>query len=165
MIDTSAIKRGSENFQLFRGDEAPPLRDGIAGQSEDVPEVIREGSTRFMAAGGREAYSSKYLFGIPTMSLGLASFKKGCPILLHSHDANCVYYIVSGSIQIGAEILKAGDGFFVGRDVPYTYTAGDEGADILEFRDTDTFKTSFTSKNPAYWDKVVKTMEKCRQSW
>ena len=42
-----------------------------------------------------------------------------CPATVH--NADCLYFIVAGSLRLGSEELGPGDGFFLGVDVPYTY--------------------------------------------
>lgn len=67
----------------------------------------------------------------------------------HSHSSDCLYYLVSGRIEMGAREMAAGDGFFVPADQPYGYRAGSEGAAVLEFRHATTFDTKFHEKDPA----------------
>jgi quercetin dioxygenase-like cupin family protein len=59
-------------------------------------------------------------------------FKPNFPLPRHSHNADCMYYVISGSAVMGARTLRAGDSFFVPADAPYRYTAGPEGIEILE---------------------------------
>jgi hypothetical protein len=56
------------------------------------------------------------------------------PLPRHSHDSDCLYYVVSGSIVLGSETLRASDGFFVPADANYVYVGGPEGAEIIEIR-------------------------------
>lgn len=62
----------------------------------------------------------------------------------HSHDGDCLYLVVEGSLTMGAQTLVAGDGFFVPSDAPYAYEAGPEGVSVVEFRT----RTSFGMKIP-----------------
>lgn len=99
------------------------------------------------------------------MSLCSVWFRSFYPVVLHSHDADCLYYIVAGSIRLGSETLAAGDGFFVPADVPYTYTAGPEGVELLEFRTAEEFDIRFTSRNPAYWENTFAALAARRDAW
>ena len=92
----------------------------------------------------------KLLFSMPGMSLTHAWFKSGFPLPRHSHDTDCLYYIVAGSIRIGTEELGKGDGFFVGADVPYAYTPGADGVEILEFRASNAFDIKLLANNPLF---------------
>jgi hypothetical protein len=67
-------------------------------------------------------------------SLLILWIKPNYPLPRHSHDSDCMYYLVSGSIVMGDKTLRAGDGFFVPRDCLYVYTGGPEGAELLEVR-------------------------------
>jgi len=67
-------------------------------------------------------------------SLLILWIKPNYPLPRHSHDSDCMYYVVSGSILMGDKTLRAGDGFFVPRDCLYVYTGGADGAELLEVR-------------------------------
>jgi hypothetical protein len=54
------------------------------------------------------------------------------------------HYVLSGSLQMGSQVLEAGDGFFVPSNAPYAYEAGPDGVEVLEFRGV----TSFGMKIP-----------------
>ena len=47
--------------------------------------------------------------------------------------------MVSGTAIMGSQVLGAGDGFFVRGDAPYTYEAGPDGVEVLEFRMATSF--------------------------
>ena len=66
---------------------------------------------------------------------------------------------------MGTEELGAGDGFFVGSGVPYTYTPGPEGVEVLEFRKTDCFDIRFLGSTTKYWDKIVSVIEQRNVPW
>lgn len=67
--------------------------------------------------------------------------------------------------MFGQEELGAGDGFFVGQDVPYTYKAGKAGVEVLEFRAADVFNFKVLANNPAFWDKAVETVRSRQSQW
>jgi hypothetical protein len=45
-----------------------------------------------------------------------------------------MYNVVSGALVMGDQTLRAGDGFFVPADTFDAYSAGPDGAEVLEIR-------------------------------
>ncbi len=70
------------------------------------------------------------------MNLAHIWFGPNLPLFRHSHPrlGDCLYYVVAGEIILGRRRLGAGSGFFVPNGMPYTYTAGPAGVEVLEFR-------------------------------
>jgi mannose-6-phosphate isomerase-like protein (cupin superfamily) len=66
-------------------------------------------------------------------------WKPNFPLPRHSHNVDCLYYIISGCALLGRRTLRAGDSFFVPSGAPYQYTAGPEGVEVLEIRRDKTF--------------------------
>ena len=64
-----------------------------------------------------------------------------------------------------AEELGPGDGFFVGEDVPYTYTTGPEGVEVLEFRDTNDFNIRFMTKTAKAWTRIAEQVRERQEAW
>ena len=58
------------------------------------------------------------------------------PLFRHSHPkyGDCLYYVVAGEVILGRRRLGPGSGFFVPNGMPYKYTAGPAGVEVLEFR-------------------------------
>ena len=97
-------------------------------------------------------YSSSVPFrqqGSDGMSLVSLDFAAGAMLPRHSHSTDCLYYVISGGIVMGARELGPGDGFFVPANQPYGYRAGPEGVKLLEFRRSTGFDTVFHEKDPA----------------
>lgn len=69
--------------------------------------------------------------GFSLLYLGI---KPNFPLPRHSHDVDCLYYMISGSAVMGNRTLGPGDSFFVPADAPYQYDAGPDGAEVLEIR-------------------------------
>jgi quercetin dioxygenase-like cupin family protein len=67
-------------------------------------------------------------------SLVTVEFAPGYLLPRHSHDSDCLYYVIGGSLIMGMRELGPGDGFFLPRDQPYAYRAGPQGVKLLEFR-------------------------------
>ena len=153
------------SFRIFRKGDAPHLHETGAMVMGEMAVPVMEGVGRWAASGILEGNETRLLFTTPTMSLTYAWFKSDFPLPLHSHDAYCLYYIIAGSLKLGTEMLGAGDGFFVGKDVPYAYKPGPEGVEVLEFRTADSFDIKFKGSTSAYWDKIVGNMDAARGGW
>ncbi len=134
-------------------------------RTEPPSPAVIEGAAALREAGVFEGSRVCRLFSRPGMSLSYAWFKSGYPLPRHSHDSDCLYFILGGSLRMGDEELGPGDGFFVGTDVPYTYVPGDDGVEVLEFRDADIFDIKLRADNPAFWRKAVETVLREREAW
>lgn len=154
-------------MKIFRAAQAPAL----AETSEDyemtyaMAPATQAGIGRLLEAGIGEGNVTKSLFAVPGFSLVYAWFKPNFPLARHSHDCDCLYYIIAGGIRLGTEPLGPGDGFFLPRDVPYTYAVGAEGVEILEFRHTSHFEFRALGGADKYWDKAVATITANREMW
>src|SRR5690554_4358517 len=84
---------------------------------------------------------------------------------LHSHDSDCLYYIIAGDIRMGTEKMGPGDGFFLPAETPYTYYIGDKGVEILEFRTEEDFNIQFKGKTEAYWEQMLQKLRSERPQW
>ena len=152
-------------FEIFRASEARDYGEhGIMDIVVDSP-AIAEGLSHFHKEGGGHGQEVKMAYSRPGFSLTHVWFKSGYPLPLHSHTSDCLYYIVAGSVSVGTEKLGPGDGFFVAGDVPYTYETGPEGAEVLEFRNTDDFNIRFMAKNSKAWDKAAERIRERREEW
>jgi hypothetical protein len=81
----------------------------------------------------------------------------------HSHTSDCLYYVTDGEIRLGNKAVHAGEGFFVPEGAPYTYMAGPDGAEILEFRGTARpIGTQILEKD---WDRILETSRASRDRW
>ena len=59
----------------------------------------------------------------------------GFPLFRHSHpgSGDCLYYVTNGELIVGRRHLGPGSGFFIPAGMPYKYTGGPNGAELLEF--------------------------------
>lgn len=128
-------------------------------------DIEMTGAVAAVEAGMLEGTTVKLLFEMPGLSLAHAWFKSGFPLPRHTHNVDCLYYIVAGSLRIGSEELARGDGFFVGAGVPYSYVPGPDGVEVLEFRGSNSFDIKLMANNAAYWAKAVATVEDKRECW
>lgn len=74
-------------------------------------------------------------------------------------------YITAGSLNLGGEQYGVGDGSFVPQDVPYTYTAGPEGVELLEFRNDEKFDVVLRANGRPYWEKAASRIVDRRSAW
>src|SRR5687767_8750068 len=96
-------------IQFYRGADA----DGEVFHNEPMsPETIA-GMKRYFDEGARVGSEVKQLCSIPGFSVARGWFKSHLPAALHSHDADCLYHVIAGSMRMGGRDLVAGDGVFV----------------------------------------------------
>jgi hypothetical protein len=152
-------------FAIFRAQDARSEAEAGFMHYESVTEIVAEGARKAQAAGVDQGHELKLLFAIPGFSLTYVWFKSGFPLPRHSHNVDCLYYIIGGSLFIGHEELRAGDGFFVGEEVPYTYKPGPAGVEVLEFRAADTFNIKVMANNPEFWERAAQTARASQGAW
>jgi mannose-6-phosphate isomerase-like protein (cupin superfamily) len=99
------------------------------------------------------------------MSLVYAWFKSGFILPKHSHDADCLYYVIAGSLKMGSVELGKGDGVFIPADFAYTYEVGPEGVEVLEFRTATKFHIHFKNNEPAHWDRMEAAQRRGAVIW
>jgi quercetin dioxygenase-like cupin family protein len=136
--------RSRKRMTVFRGKDAPGLfESGTMSfpvfDAADQEKLKTDGPrTTNIALGGHDAV----LFrgeGDEGFSLVKAWFGPHYVLPRHTHDGDCLYYVVEGSIVMGSQVLEAGDGFFVPSGAPYAYEAGPDGVVVLEFRTRTSF--------------------------
>jgi len=132
--------------------------------------TAREGLTAFVGAGAAAGAQVKVLVRQAAEEGGFSLvhvwFKANYPLPRHSHDADCMYYVISGSAVMGAQVLGPGDGFFVPSDAPYQYTAGPDGVEVLEIRrGVDRFDMQIPDHGPERWRAMAETTLANRHEW
>lgn len=152
-------------FAIFRARDAKPDTEAEVMTYLPFGPEAADGLQRVSEAGYDHGHDLKVLFSAPGFSLIYVWFKSEFPLPRHSHDADCLYYIVGGSIRLGHEELGVGDGFFVGRDVPYTYQAGPQGVELLEFRTSNAFHFRNLARSHAFWDAAARTVAERKEAW
>ena len=155
----------TEGFTIFRAAEAPGLMQAGCMTIEPFSPFQRAGMDRMLAAGYLDGDEVKVLVNIPGFSLTHVWFKAGYPLPLHSHDADCLYYIIAGGIRLGTEELGPQDSFFIPSGVPYTYRPGPEGVELLEFRQATQFNFLNLAKGEAFWTKAADSIAANREEW
>lgn len=155
----------TSKFQIFRASDAKELMEEGCMTVEPFTPTQREGMDKLVAAGFMDGDEVKVLVNIPGFSLTHVWFKKDYPLPLHSHDADCLYYIIAGSIKLGTEILGERDSFFIPSGVPYSYRPGPRGAEILEFRHATHFSFINMAKGEAFWEKAAEIAALNSSEW
>ncbi|MFC4595671.1 cupin domain-containing protein [Sphingobium tyrosinilyticum] len=159
-------EQGSKSkFQIFRAEDAPGLMESGHMKVEPYTDLQRQWVVKAKEAGLLEGDQLKVLLDIPGFNLTYAWLKKEYPLPLHSHDSDCLYYIIAGDVRIGTERLGAGDGFFVPAGVPYQYTPGEDGVEVLEFRTVSQFNMLNLSKGEGFWRKAVDSLNATQDDW
>jgi hypothetical protein len=155
----------SAKFQVFRGSQAEKLMElGLmALQPMDVTQ--QAGLKQLVQAGYLEGDEVQVLFNIPGFSLVRAWLKKDYPLLLHSHDSDCLYFIIAGTLKMGTEQLATGDGFFVPAGARYQYRPGQDGVEVLEFRHATHFNFQNYSKAESFYKKALETVKENVDTW
>ena len=93
-------------------------------------------------------------------------FKANYPLPRHSHDSDCMYYVISGEAHMGNQVLRAGDSFFVPAEAPYVYSAGPDGVEVLEIRhDVAQFDMKIPDAPEARWQEMVEISVANRERW
>ena len=110
-----------QTFQIVRYADAPTLAETACMTFAPFADDVARLSQRAVAAGMDQGEHLRVLISMPGFSLTHVWFKKHYPLPLHSHDADCLYYIIAGSLRIGNETLGPRDGFFIPADMPYAY--------------------------------------------
>jgi hypothetical protein len=151
-------------FKVFRFSEAPTLDEANCQTIRPFTDAQLEAAKTIkpLLMKGEELH---VLFSVPGFSLAYAWFKQDYPLPLHSHSSDCLYYVVSGSLKLGTQQLGPRDGFFVPGDTPYTFTAGPEGVEIVEFRHDQLFDFRLLSKGEAYFTRTTETLEALQDVW
>ena len=170
--EDSAKSGGSRRrgIKLFRGAGAPGLFESGTMSTpifdpDDQRQLAADGPrSANIAVGGHDAV----LFrgdGEDGYSLVKAWFAPHYVLPRHSHDADCMYYIVEGSISMGSQVLEAGDGFFVPAGAPYAYEAGDDGVVVLEFRMRTTFNMIIPGGQVDRWRRLAAVAAEHSGEW
>ncbi len=163
MTDTTAPAK-SKPIRFYTADKAPSLdADGIMSPPDIPTEVLRTMNLAPLASASKTAVLFKD--EPATMSLVYARFLKGYRLPRHSHSSDCLYYVVSGEAHMGSRVIGAGDGFFVAAGQPYTYTAGPDGVEILEFRGATSFDMKIYDRTVEKWEPIVKAAEDNHADW
>ena len=162
--------RPRRGISIFRAEQATPI---VETDFMAMPQMTSEA----LAAGGPEIFMAS----APGTDVRVAVrqtpeeggfsilhvwFKADYPVPRHTHDADCLYYIVSGSAVMGTQILRPGDGFFIPAGAPYAYDAGPDGVELLEIRHcVAQFDLQMLESNAGKWATMANTIASHREAW
>ncbi len=152
-------------FATFRAKDAPGLMQAGCMEVKAFSPLQRNGMDLLVKEGVLEGEEIKVLCNMPGFSLTHAWLKKDYPLALHSHDSDCLYYIVAGNLTIGTETLGPRDSFFIPGGVPYSYKPGPDGVEVLEFRHATHFNFVNLANGEAFWAKAAETVAANVSEW
>lgn len=156
--------RARRGIRIFDGADATPLHTtdmmSMPTFEGDVPDDLDD----WYRSRGQEV---TVLYRDPDeqgVSLVMAAFSEGYVLPRHSHSADCLYFVLSGSALLGNRTVTAGSGFFVPAGAPYAYEAGPGGVQVLEFRNASSFDMRI-SENMAGWGTVLEAVRSHADEW
>jgi hypothetical protein len=162
VMSDQAVKAG---MQIFRAVVAPKLMEaGVMDLPPSNP-MQRAGLDDLVKAGYLEGDETRLLVNLPGFSLVHAWFKKDYPLLLHSHNADCLYHVLAGTLRLGTEELSRGDSFFVPAGARYTYRPGPAGVEVLEFRHATRFDLQNHSRGRAFYEQALQVVTANLEGW
>jgi quercetin dioxygenase-like cupin family protein len=164
--EESQVEKDRSRFAIFRDRDAPSL-DETGMMQAKLSEEAKTGSTQLVESGVLDGSVVRQLFrhaGEDGFSLVHVWFKPNYHLPRHSHDADCLYYVLSGEVIMGSQVLAAGDGFYVPLDQSYGYRAGPEGVEVLEFRHSTSFDIRIDEK-PEVFGRILQTVKDNRTKW
>lgn len=164
--DTKAPRKKMQIYRFAEGKELTQDMMPYVG----VDETLMKGFAKIAEVGlaSKDIDNTVCLFKEPGeggMSLVYAWFKSGFVLPKHSHDADCLYYVIAGSLKMGTQVLRKGDGVFIPADYGYTYEVGPDGVEVLEFRTANKFHIKFAGNDEAHLDKMAEATRKGKDSW
>jgi hypothetical protein len=140
---------------FFAKEDAVPLEEsGIMEPARIEPAVYKNIDIRPIGAGTR----SWTLFqgeGSNGFSLVTAQMKSGYRLPRHTHSGDCLYLVTKGSVLVGRREVTEGSGFLVKSGQPYTYTVGEHGAEVVEFRSATSFDMQILDQTVEKWKPLV----------
>jgi mannose-6-phosphate isomerase-like protein (cupin superfamily) len=152
-------------FKVYKAKDAQGLMESGCMTMEPMSDDQRAGMKKLVEAGYLHGDEVRILVDLPGFSLAHAWLKKDYPLTLHSHDSDCLYYVVAGTLRLGTEELGPRDCFFVPAGTPYTYRPGPEGVEVLEFRHEGKFNFKLMSKAASYFEKAAETVAENVENW
>ncbi len=153
-------------FRIYRAKDSREV-DGEMMPTIGMTADDAAGMGAAMAAGYADGANSRLIMADEAtgMSLTYARFRAGFVLPRHSHDAHCAYYVISGEAHLGGAVLKAGDAFVVPADDFYSYRAGPEGVEVMEFRTATEFHFRFGGNDPSLWSQVLAATTARANEW
>jgi hypothetical protein len=151
-------------IEIFRAADAGELLETMRIAPMDAEQM--QGLTRLVEADYSSGFVVKVLFSSEALGVSLTYswFKPGFPLPRHCHDADCLYYIISGELTYGAETLLAGDSMLVPAGALYTFETGEGGVEFVEFRQAASYDIDYRS-SPKAWARQLEQTRARAPSW
>jgi quercetin dioxygenase-like cupin family protein len=152
----------ADEFSIFTGEAVRPFGEMLTnvtftpGEGEQFAATSMFNGLRAMVPfchGGESGFSIVRVFLAP-----------GYILPAHTHDSDCLYFVLRGQAILGKRVIEPGGGFFVPSGKAYGYTAGEEGVEVLEFRHATSTDFHETERSPARWRKILDNAEQ-RGGW
>lgn len=155
--------------ELFYASQAKALGPETMAAAEPG-EALRAVLAGLAEAGVKPGVGEKNLLlfseaGETGLSLVYVWFKSHYVLPPHSHDCDCLYYVLDGELRIGSRVLHQGDGLFVPAEHIYSYEAGPQGVEVLEFRNATRFNIALSGRKPERWERILKVFGERAEVW
>ncbi len=148
--------KAAARIEIFRAEQAQTLTETGMMTVKALPTEFEPHFGTFAEA-AHTGSVTRVLFQAPGssgFSLVYAWFKSNFPLPAHTHNSDCLYYVVSGELALGTQVLRAGDGFHVPANAVYSYVAGPQGVEVLEFRGACAFDFGIRQGTPKMWERM-----------
>lgn len=168
MSDDADRRPSKARFSMFTYHDAPMFAETDMLTELGGPDHAVAMYEKSLAAGGDDGAQSRVLFrqaepdGVSVLQVYM---QRGMSVPRHSHDADCLYYVVTGQLRLGNRSLGPGDGAFVPGGMTYTVAAGPDDVEFLEIRTSTSFDMQLREGSPEGWDALVGEMEAHRDHW
>jgi mannose-6-phosphate isomerase-like protein (cupin superfamily) len=162
-----AATKQKQGITIYRASDAIDLSETDFMTRTDTSEEVSRGISESVRAGVGTGSEVKVLVrDAGGFSLVYLWFKANYPLPRHSHNVDCLYYVISGSAVMGSQTLHPGDSFFVPAGAPYQYSAGSDGVEVLEVRHGATqFDIKLSEAAPARWQAMAEVVKANRDQW
>ena len=159
-----------KRLTFFQSQGATPIQDHmpVLGVDDGVMKGLEILSAANPSGDPNVGAKTVLLFkesGESGMSLAYIWFKSGYLLPRHTHDSDCLYYVLAGELQFGSRVLRKGDGMFIPANAGYTYQAGSEGVEVLEFRNATRFNFYFRNNTQEHWRRIAEVLKNNSASW
>jgi quercetin dioxygenase-like cupin family protein len=166
-----APRRKARRIEIFcaEGEKLGPRVVPVEGLDEMAAFVKVAGNGTIMKEAGELAGTKvRCLFRQSEdngFSLIYVWFKSGYVLPRHSHNTDCLYYVIAGELKMGAKVLRKGDGMFIPANAGYTYEAGPDGVEVLEFRSASLIHINLKGNDESHLNRIAKAYRENTQSW
>ncbi len=131
--------------------------------SPHPPEALIERIGAGAAAGGQLKVLVRDAGGFSLVHIW---FKPNFPLPRHTHNVDCMYYVISGGAVMGNVTLRPGDSFFVPAGAPYQYSAGPDGVEVLEIRHgAEQFDIKLSDIGEDRWEALADVVIANQKQW